>query len=45
MTTGRKKRVGIYLRVSSAQRQTTLNQRMELLDVCKRNDWDIYVDI
>jgi|TARA_B110000438_G_scaffold247159_1_gene249158 DNA invertase Pin-like site-specific DNA recombinase len=42
MTTGRKKRVGIYLRVSSAQRQTTLNQRMELLDVCKRNDWDIY---
>jgi len=40
MTTGQK-RVGVYLRVSSAQRQTTENQRMEILDVCRRNDWEI----
>jgi DNA invertase Pin-like site-specific DNA recombinase len=35
------KRVGVYLRVSTAQKQTTLNQRMELDEVCKRNDWNI----
>ena len=40
MTTGQK-RVGVYLRVSTSQRQTTLNQRMELEDVCRRNDWNI----
>ena len=35
------KRVGVYLRVSTSQKQTTLNQRMELDEVCKRNDWNI----
>ena len=40
MTTGQK-RVGVYLRVSTSQKQTTLNQRMELEDVCRRNDWEI----
>ena len=40
MTIGQK-RVGVYLRVSTSQRQTTLNQRMELDEVCKRNDWNI----
>ena len=40
MTTGQK-RVGVYLRVSTSQKQTTLNQRMELEEVCKRNDWNI----
>ena len=40
MTIGQK-RVGVYLRVSTSQRQTTLNQRMELEDVCRRNDWEI----
>jgi len=40
MTIGQK-RVGVYLRVSTSQRQTTLNQRMELEDVCRRNDWNI----
>jgi len=40
MTTGQK-RVGVYLRVSTSQKQTTLNQRMELEDVCRRNDWNI----
>ena len=40
MTTGQK-RVAMYVRVSTAQKQTTLNQRMELEDVCRRNDWNI----
>ena len=40
MTIGQK-RVGVYLRVSTSQRQTTLNQRIELDEVCKRNDWNI----
>ena len=40
MTTGQK-RVACYLRVSTAQKQTTLNQRMELEDVCRRNNWEI----
>jgi DNA invertase Pin-like site-specific DNA recombinase len=40
MTIGQK-RVGVYLRVSTSQKQTTLNQRMELEDVCRRNDWEI----
>ena len=40
MTTGQK-RVGVYLRVSTSQKQTTLNQRIELEDVCRRNDWNI----
>ena len=39
--TDTQKRVGVYLRVSTAQKQTTLNQRMELDEVCKRNDWNI----
>jgi DNA invertase Pin-like site-specific DNA recombinase len=40
MTTGQK-RVAMYVRVSTAQKQTTLNQRIELEDVCRRNDWNI----
>ena len=40
MTNGQK-RVGVYIRVSTSQKQTTLNQRMELEDVCRRNDWEI----
>ena len=36
-----RKRVACYLRVSTAQKQTTLNQRMELEDVCRRNNWEI----
>jgi DNA invertase Pin-like site-specific DNA recombinase len=40
MTTGQK-RVGVYLRVSTSQKQTTLNQQIELEDVCRRNNWEI----
>jgi DNA invertase Pin-like site-specific DNA recombinase len=40
MTIGQK-RVGVYLRVSTSQRQKTLNQIIELEVVCRRNDWNI----
>ena len=40
MTIGQK-RVGVYLRVSTSQKQTTLNQQIELEDVCRRNNWEI----
>ena len=40
MSTGQK-RVAMYVRVSTAQKQTTLNQQIELEDVCRRNDWEI----
>ncbi len=40
MTTGQK-RVAMYVRVSTAQKQTTLNQQIELEDVCRRNNWEI----
>ena len=40
MSTGQK-RVAMYVRVSTAQKQTTLNQQIELEDVCRRNNWEI----
>lgn len=33
--------VAIYIRVST-QDQTTLNQEIQLLDYCKRQEWEIY---
>lgn len=34
-------KVAIYLRVSTAE-QTTLNQEIELLNYCKRENWEVY---